>query len=46
MAFDNENGPGDGLEDFGDELSSDYKEETEEGVERDEGEEIRRRSFL
>ena len=39
MAFDDENEPGDELEDFGDELSSDYKEETEEGL-GEEGEEI------
>ncbi len=34
MAFDDENEPGDELEDFGDELSSDYKEEAEEGLGR------------
>ena len=39
MAFDDENERGDELEDFGEELSSDYKEETEEGLEG-EGEEI------
>ena len=39
MAFDDENEPGDELEDFGDELSSDYKEEAEEGL-GDEGEEL------
>ena len=39
MAFDDENEHGDELEDFGDELSSDYKEETEESL-GDEGEEM------
>ncbi len=39
MALDDENEHGDELEDFGEELSSDYKEETEEGL-GEEGEEI------